>query len=138
MKNVTFKVTEFDVNRIKRDMFETKKAHEYFLMGFYAALELQKLKDLGHVILDGDEPFDRRYNFHISFYEEEGQLSMPRLGPYRNGGMTMWLGSTMGNIPNTIFVYKSELNEAFGKITHFKPAEVTKFKVKSIDEYTGL
>lgn len=135
MSNVSFKVTEFDPNRIHRDMFETKKAYEYFLTGFYAARELQVLKDAGHVILDDGEPFDNRYNFHINFDEDNGKLSMPRLGPYRRGGMTMWLGATMGNIPNTIFVYKSELNDAFGKITHFKPQEVQKFNVKSIDEY---
>lgn len=135
MNYVSFKVTDFDVNRIHRDMFETKKAHEYFLIGFYAALELQKKKDRGYMIIDGSEPFDNRYNFHINFEEENGVLSMPRLGPYRDGGMTMWLGSTMGNLPNTVFVYKSEINDAFGKLSLLPPNTAQKFHVHDLDHY---
>lgn len=137
MKRVSFKVTDFDVNRLNREMFETKKAYEYFLIGFYAARDLQIHKDMGYMIIDAGEPFDNRYNFHISFDEEDGKLIMPRLGPYRDGGMTMWLGATMGNITDTIFVYKKELDDAFGKLELLPPGTAQKFNVYGLDHYLG-
>ena len=137
MSRVSFKVTDFDVNRLNRSMFETKKAFEHFLIGFYAARDLQIHKDMGYLILDGGEPFDNRYDFHINFDEEDGVLSMPRLGPYRDGGMIMWLGATMGNIPNTVFVYKKELDDAFGKLSLLPPATAEKFQVYGLDHYLG-
>lgn len=137
MSRVSFKVTDFEVIKLTREMFETKKAYEYFLIGFYAARELQVLKDAGYIIIDNGEPFDNRYDFHINFDKDGGKLSMPRLGPYRDGGMTMWLGATMGNVPNTVFVYKSEL-DAFGKITVLPPNVAEQFKVHTLDHYLSL
>ena len=130
MPRVHFKVTEFDKEMIRRDMFETKKAYEYFLAGFDAAVEIQKLKDTGHVILDDGEALDSKCVFNIAFDEYDGKYYMPRLGPSSfTGSMTMWLGATLGNIPNTVFVYKADLKDAFGKITYIKPTDQKKLNV---------
>lgn len=139
MSRASFKVTDFDVNRIKRDMFETNKSHEYFLIGFYAARELQILKDAGNIIMDEGSPLETNYDFYIAFDQWKDELSMPRLGPSVDGkSMTMWLGATMGNIPNTTFVYKKELKDAFGKITYIIPTNQKKFEVKELTDYNPM
>lgn len=132
------KITKCDPNLITPSMFENKKSYEYFMIGFYAMRELQELKDKSHIISNAGEPIRDYENFHISFDVHKNKLMMPRIGLYYNNCMTMWLGATMGNIPDTIFVYKKELTDAFAKITHFRPREVQKFKVKSIEEYLDL
>lgn len=126
MKRLSFKVTNFNINRIKREMFETKRSYEYFLLGFKAAQQIQKLKDSGYLLIDDGEPFDSKYNFHIAFDKNGKNLIMPRLGPSHNGGMVMWLGATMGNIDDTVFVYKSEM-KIFTKITYINPEHQQKF-----------
>ncbi|ENM2303252.1 hypothetical protein AB6W40_002609 [Salmonella enterica] len=139
MPRASFKVTDCDVNLIKRDMFETKKSYEYFLIGFHAARELQMLKDSGNIIMDSGTPLESNCDFYIAFDQWKDELSMPRLGTSEDGkSMTMWLGATMGNIPNTTFVYKRELKDAFGKITYVVPTNQKKFEVKELTDYNSM
>lgn len=132
MPRVSYKVTEFNPDVLTRSMFETKRSYEYFLIGLKAAIQIQQLKDSGNIIFDNGEPMDVRYEFHIAFDMDtsESELTMPRLGPHYNGGIVMWLGYTMGNIPRTVFVYKKEL-DTFKKITYIDPTHQHKFEFQS-------
>lgn len=132
-KNI--KITDCDPSLVLPSMFENKKSYEYFMIGFYAMKELQELKDKSYIILDRGIPIEDYKNFYISFDVEKKKLTMPRIGLFYNYGLTMWLGATMGNIPNTIFVYKKELNDAFGKIKYFLPKDETKLVLKTLTEY---
>lgn len=126
---VSYKVTEFNTNLLQRSMFETKRSYEYFLMGLQAAIQIQKLKESGNLILDNGEPIDPRYDFHIAFdqSDDDSELFFPRLGPHFNGGLVMWLGYTMGNVPNTVYVYKKEL-KTFDNISYIKPEDQHKLE----------
>lgn len=121
---VSYKVTEFNKDLLVRSMFEDAKSFKYFKIGLDACIEIQTLIDAGCIILDDGEPIPRHYEFKIAFDEFDSVLSMPRLGP--DG--VMWLGSTMGNIEDTVYVYKKELKDAFGKLSFIKPEDQWQLK----------
>lgn len=118
MKNSN-KVTKVDETILKPEMFENNKSYQYFLKGFKFIQEIQKLKDKGYIIFNKGEPIVD--DFYLNF-DSDGY--MPRLGPCTNNGrcMIMWLGSTIGNIINTIYVYKKEL-EPFKHFSYVKPQD---------------
>ena len=54
--------------------------------------------------------------------------TMPRLGTSTtNNSMTVYCGFTYGNKPNTVFVYKKEINEALKNITYVEKKDIKKF-----------
>lgn len=121
---VSYKVTEFNKDLLVRSMFEDAKSFKYFKIGLDACIEIQTLIDAGCIILDDGDPIPRHYEFKIAFDVHDSVHSMPRLGP--DG--VMWLGSTMGNIEDTVYVYKKELKDAFGKLSFIKPEDQCKLK----------
>lgn len=138
MKDVKVKVTECDANNISPSMFETKKSYENFLVGFYSAVELQVLKDKGYILIDDGVPIDTKQNFVIAFDDDNGVLSMPRVGLAYDNSMLVFIGFTMGNKDNTVFVYKSELTDSFGRFSYLPPSSSTKFVMKSLTEYQAM
>lgn len=111
------KVNKVDSTVIKREMFEDSKSYKYFLRAFEMAKTIQDLKDAGNLIFHKKELITDDFYLKI---DKDG--TFPALGTcYTSNSMTTWIGSTMGNINNTIYVYKKELNE----FNHFSYVEVS-------------
>ena len=113
-----YKVTELNKRLIKQSMFEDKESYYNFKRAVEAAIHIQKLKERGCIILENGSSVVTD-DFSVAFnVTEDGTLTMPRLG---TGDMTVWVGFTMGNVPDTVYVDDDELKESFKNLSYLEP-----------------
>lgn len=113
---------------IKPEMFENKKSYEYFMTLYYEFRWLELLRKQGAIIFMDGEPMDKKEFFSFGINDDG---TMPRLGTSTtNNSMTVYCGFTYGNKPNTVFVYKKEINEALKNITYVEKKDIKKFTIQ--------